>query len=166
MALKLNVGVSKKLGLPEYSSIGASCNVEVELDPSLFHGDLAGFHERVRLAYVACHQAVHDELARLLNAPTPGRAVHPRENGHPGRHSDYSASEPPPRLATSSQLRAIAAIAIRHNTDLAPLLQGEFGIARPEELTVREASRLIDRLNAGSGFSPSSPPSPATGGPS
>jgi hypothetical protein len=92
MAVKLNVGVSKKLGMPEYSSVGASCNVEVELDPSLFQGDLAGFHERVRLAYVACHQAVHDELARLLNAPapaTPGRASHPRENGHP-----YPSGEP------------------------------------------------------------------------
>jgi len=42
MPLKLNVGVSKKLGLPEYSSVGASCNVEVELDSTMLH-DLDGF---------------------------------------------------------------------------------------------------------------------------
>ena len=32
MPLKLNVGVSRKVGLPDYGSVGASCNVEVELD--------------------------------------------------------------------------------------------------------------------------------------
>ena len=35
MPLRLDVGVSKKLGLPAYSSIGASCNLEVELDDGL-----------------------------------------------------------------------------------------------------------------------------------
>jgi hypothetical protein len=31
MPLRLNVGVSRKLGLPAYSSIGASCNLEAVL---------------------------------------------------------------------------------------------------------------------------------------
>ena len=35
MPLKLNVGVSRKVGLPDYCSAGASCNVEVELDSGL-----------------------------------------------------------------------------------------------------------------------------------
>ncbi len=50
MPLTLNVGVSKKLGLPDYGSIGATCNVAVELDQSLIFGDLDGFHQRVRQA--------------------------------------------------------------------------------------------------------------------
>jgi len=62
--LKLNTGITRKIGLPDYGSAGASCNLEVELDTSLFH-DLEGLHQVVRRAYAACNQAVQDELARL-----------------------------------------------------------------------------------------------------
>ena len=31
MSLKLNVGVSRKVGLPDYGSVGASCNLETDL---------------------------------------------------------------------------------------------------------------------------------------
>ena len=65
MPMKLNVGVSRKIGLPDYGSVGASCNLEMELDAGLLEKDLDGFHAQIRGAYVAAHQAVHDELARL-----------------------------------------------------------------------------------------------------
>jgi hypothetical protein len=51
--LKLNTGITRKVGLPDYGSAGASCDLEVELDTSLFH-DLEGLHHVVRRAYAAC----------------------------------------------------------------------------------------------------------------
>ena len=64
MPMTLNVGLSKKVGLPDYGSLGASCNVAVELNGSMVFDDLEAFHRHVRQAYVACQQAVTDELAR------------------------------------------------------------------------------------------------------
>lgn len=64
MPLKLSLGWSKKIGLPAYSSLGASCHIECELDAELLRSDLDSFHDRVRQVYTACRQAVLDELAR------------------------------------------------------------------------------------------------------
>jgi hypothetical protein len=62
--LKLHAGVSKKVGLPGFSSASASCTIEAELDGALLN-DTQGFHIVVRRAYQSCEQAVQDEIARL-----------------------------------------------------------------------------------------------------
>ena len=139
MPLKLNVGVSKKLGLPEYSSVGASCNVEIELDPGLLEHDLDAFHDRARAAYMACHLAVEDDLAR--SQATARSAVHGR-NGTAstnGTHASRGGSaNGRPRLpATASQVRAIIAIARKQDADLEGLLRDEYGVDRPEDLSLR-----------------------------
>ena len=46
MPLKLTAGVSKKLGLPGYSSVGAICHVELELDSRLIQQDPEAFRAR------------------------------------------------------------------------------------------------------------------------
>ena len=43
-------GFSKKLGLPDYGSVGASCGVMIELDSSLLQSDLEAFQKHARQA--------------------------------------------------------------------------------------------------------------------
>jgi hypothetical protein len=152
--LRLNVGVSRKVGLPDYGSVGASCNVEVEVDANLIDRDLDAFHARVRDVYVACHQAVHDELARLQSPVEPPRetpAPPPRaaSNGQPAGndHADRPAAgrSRPRSPATEKQVRAIRSIASRQHADLDGILQ-DHGVSRPEDLSIRQASELIDAL--------------------
>jgi hypothetical protein len=149
------LGVSRKIGLPDYGSVGASCNVEVELDANLIDRDLDAFHARVRDVYVAAHQAVHDELARL-QAPVQATQARPappprhESNGHADGdgHSDRPSAcrSRPRRPATEKQVRAIWTIASRQHADLAGLLR-EYGVERPEDLSIKQASELIDVLN-------------------
>ena len=156
MPLKLNVGVSRKLGLPAYSSICASCNLEVELDNGLLL-DPAAFRDRARGAFLAAEQAVDDELARLQAHGEPGETrqatpTHGRRNGvHAGDGLPAVRPEVRPartgKPATASQVRAIVSIAHRQGADLDGLLC-DLGVTCPEELTLADASGLIDQLKA------------------
>jgi hypothetical protein len=67
MPLKLNVGIQKKQGLPNYSSVSTGCFIELELDQSLLVDDPEKFRDRVRRTYAACREAVEAELARQLH---------------------------------------------------------------------------------------------------
>jgi len=73
MPLKTTVGLNAKVSLPNYGSIGASCHVEFELDQALHQHDLGAFHQQVRDAFVACRQAVEDELARQSRSSVPAK---------------------------------------------------------------------------------------------
>jgi hypothetical protein len=82
MPIKLSVGWSQKIGLPAYSSVGASCQIECELETTLLHGERDEFEAQVESVYSLCRQVVHDELARH-QAPlsqTPPQH-HPPANG-------------------------------------------------------------------------------------
>ena len=164
MPLRLNVGVSRKVGLPDYGSVGASCNLELEVDAGLLERDLDAFHARVRDAYVAAHQAVHDELARLHAGAQAGPPEHPRDDPRPddratrdrpetnGRRADARGGNgdrrPSARAATAKQVAALVALARRASADLEGLLRDEYGVTRPEQLSVPQASRVIDLLKA------------------
>ena len=73
--LKLHAGVSKKVGLPGFSSASASCTVEAELDSSLLQ-DHEGFQIVVQRAYQSCEKAVQDQIARLTSEDQPEPTQH------------------------------------------------------------------------------------------
>ena len=151
MPLTLNVGLSKKVGLPDYGSLGVSCHVEVELDATLLLNDLDGFQQRVKQAYGACHQAVQDELHRQQNVGSTNSNGHTPANGN-GQPTNGGRTNGQPRdqtrRATASQIRAIEAIARRQQMDLANLLRQRFGTDQTADLSITEASGLIDELKA------------------
>lgn len=145
MPLRLQVGLQQKVGLPNYGSLGASCQVELELDNQLLERNLETFQREVEQAFAACRQAVQTELARPKPAAQNGQTT----NGHiaNGQSSERSSHDLSVRWATPSQIRALRAIAGRRQFDLTAHLQQRFGIARPEDLELHQASRLIDEWN-------------------
>ena len=159
MPLKTNVGASRKIADNNYGSRGASVNLEVELDSSLIQ-DPERLQERIRQVFRMAQQAVDEELARqsTANGHDNGHTTTANGNGNGhhngnGRHNGNGNGHAAPRRsngrrATASQARALRAIADRQGLDLAVELQGRFGAQEPEELSITEASRLIDELKA------------------
>jgi len=153
MPMKLNVGVCRKIGQPDYGSLGASCNLEVELSGTLISDDPQAFHRHVREVYTACEQAVEDQLARRQQATAPSNPRTPREspvqrNGSPDA-AQHNGNGSGGRQATEKQLTYLRQLAgrikglgIRRLDTLASTMY-----AKPvDELTSFQASGMIDCL--------------------
>ena len=156
--LKLHAGVSKKVGLPGFSSASASCTIEAELDSTLLN-DTEGFQIVVQRAYQSCEQAVQDQISRLTSdgqsdashpLTRPPEIVEVRTSPAISgtRITTTSNSLPSPRPATASQVRALRAIAARRKIDLVGMLRERFGLTTADELGIRQASNLIDELKS------------------
>ena len=158
--LKLHAGVSKKVGLPGFSSASASCTIEAELDSSLLQ-DQEGFQTVVQRAYASCEKAVQDQIARLTSDDQPETTQHqppeivevrtaPTITGASVNRIPTAqfSTQPSPRPATASQVKAIRAIAARRKIDLVGLLREKFGLTTADELGIRQASNLIDELKS------------------
>jgi hypothetical protein len=116
--LKLHAGVSKKVGLPGFSSASASCTIEAELDGSLLH-DREGFQIVVQRAYKSCEKAVEDQIARLLvqGNPTPNSPVcapdvseHPQTTNGPQTRSQSPSRASQPVTQEVIEVRTSPAI--------------------------------------------------------
>ena len=167
MPLKLNVGLSRKVGEPNYGSRGATVNLELEVDSTLA-AEPERLQERIRELFGLANASIDEELhveptqpaantQRSATQPaTPPRQPHAtgrngasrsttngyRSNGN-GRQP---TNNPPP--ATASQIRALHAIANRQGLNLEAVLQERFDLSDAVTLTIAEASQLIDELNA------------------
>lgn len=153
MAVRLTVGLQKKIGLPDYGSLGASCSVEIEIDRSVFESN--GFQDRVNVAFNQCRRAVDEQLATAKNAP-PVIDVEstqvvkaqppPQEPIQREPQGGNAAARAKPSPATQSQLRAIFGIARRLNLDPQQIVVEQFNLHTVDQLSIRQASQLIDQL--------------------
>ena len=160
MPLTLSVGISKKQGLPDYGSLGASCNVQVEMESALLQ-DLDAFHRQVRNAYISCTQAVNDELVRQQssshltasntsvvaersyaeNGSTNGFSHQGKSqtNGHGAQRASQKQTEYINQLA-----RQVKGLGVRRLEGLATKMFGK----PMTDLTSMDASGLIDIIKA------------------
>jgi hypothetical protein len=127
MPLKLNIALSRKIGEPNYGSRGATVGLEMEVDSSLLDQPRQ-LHERIARLFRLAKQSVDRELGT----------------------SDRADVEPAVRPATTGQIRALHAIANRQQLDLAAEIQSRFGVGRPDDLSLDQASQLIDIIKTSS----------------
>jgi hypothetical protein len=134
MPLKVNVGLSRKVGEANYGSRGANINIEMEFDSTLV-SEPGKLQSRIRQLF----GLVRSSLAEELN----GNKEPSNGNGNGAGNGHASA---PARRATQSQVKAIYAIAKSQRLDLAHWLRERFHVDRPEDLSIKTASQAIDEL--------------------
>lgn len=169
MSVKLNIGLSRKVGEANYGSRGASINLEVELDNGVLN-DPGQLRERVHDLYALARESVDEELQRPTDAGprefsyanSNGRAHsngaangNGNANGHASNgHSHGQHVRIEVARATQSQIRAIFAISKRQGLDPHAIISERFRVHKMDDLSIREASSLIDDLKDGSAVRP------------
>lgn len=129
MGVKINVGYCQKVGLPNYGSEGAHCNLEVEVDSMLFN-DADAFHRRMQEFYASCRSAVESQLQRDCDVSrTPEKQEYSQSHdvpaaSHPARRDDV------PKTSTASPKQS------KYAEQLAAQVKG-FGVQRLDNLCVR-----------------------------
>ena len=102
MPLKASIGLSRKVGQPDYGSLGANCQLEVELDASLAE-DAEAFHDKVRRLY-ALGEPRTGHVVRAGSPDLCGDALFCGWTaGTPTRYHSY-----PVHMLASAELRPVA----------------------------------------------------------
>jgi hypothetical protein len=76
--MKVHASFSRKIGLPNYSSVGAECSVEIDTETS----DPAAVVKQIRLAYAIAADAVQEQLQAALDA-APAAPAAPAQTDRP-----------------------------------------------------------------------------------
>lgn len=149
MPLKLNVGLSRKVGEANYGSRGANVNIEMELDSALLN-EPQKLQERIGQLF----GVVRTSLAKELSGTAPAAGSRSTSNGNgqsngngndhrqPAANNDRASVAP----ATPSQVKAIYAIGRSKGIEVPQFLHQRFQVTRADDLTKQEASRLIDEM--------------------
>jgi hypothetical protein len=144
--LRLNASFSKKVPVEgrDYSSQSYHASVEVEIPDGLSPEQL---RNRIHDTFELVRDSVENELggqAPALSAPA-----------QPPQQQPASApTKPTDAPASSKQIHYLTTLALDRGMDLRALnsaCQRDFGVTSVEALSRRQASELIDRMNAREG---------------
>ncbi len=139
--MKLNVGFNRKAN---DGSCTASVSLELELEAEQVNQPKE-LQDRIRQLFRLARASVDEELNGQFNKNNGnGR----QDNSGPNRGGFHNGNRRPRRPSTVSQARAIRAIAGRQRVDLQQLLGDRYGVSRPEDLSISDASKVIDELKA------------------
>lgn len=149
--IKVSANLSKKVPLPnqEYSMVQCGGSLEIEVSDSDVDQP-EHIKAKVARLYHLLDEAIDSQI-KLAVSGVPVQSSKPTApsngNHQPPVNRVTTATQTSKRgaLATAAQVRAIHAIASRNGVQLESVLS-EFGVGKPEELTVKAASELIDKL--------------------
>ena len=146
--LRLNASFSKKVPIEgqDYSSQSYHASVEVEIPDGLSPEQL---RDRIHDTFGLVRDSVENELGGQVSAvPAPAQPSQPQQQpvSAPAKPTDAPAS--------SKQIHYLTTLALDRGMDLRALnsaCQRDFGVTSVEALSRRQASELIDRMNAREG---------------
>jgi hypothetical protein len=147
--IKLNVGASRKVSDNHYGSRGGCVNVELELDSSLAL-DSTKLRDHIRKLFDIANASLAEEL-QASSEPACVENSHQQRDGvsFNGNGAGHAVSVPPVRYASEKQLALIQGLLRKSKIPFQPLL-GECKVGSFNELTVQQASRMIESLKSGS----------------
>lgn len=139
--LKLNVGLNRKVGEPNYGSRGGSVNMEVELDNSLMQ-EPERLRETVSRLFAMVRQSLEQELVAESPAIKTDQSVQVSVKAEGQTLQDVLNSNA--RLVTGKQLSFLQNLARVQRRNLEKECEQAFQ-ASPERLTSKQASQLIEK---------------------
>ena len=143
--IKLNVGACRKVSDNHYGSKGGNVNIELELDSSLAL-DSQKLRDHIRKLFDLANASLEEELQGTTEPASVEDSDHHRDWGTlNGNGAGHTVTAAPVRYASEKQLALIQGLIRKSKIPYQPLL-GECKVASFNELTVQQASRMIENL--------------------
>ena len=143
--IKLNVGACRKVSDNHYGSRGGNVNIELELDSTLAL-DSTKLRDHIRKLFDLANASLSEEL-QSNNEPTSVVDSHHHEGANLNGNG-HAVSVVPVRYASEKQIICIQGLARKHGIPVPELLK-QAGVRVFNDMSVRQASQMIERLKGG-----------------
>ena len=147
--IKLNVGACRKVSDNHYGSRGGNVNIELELDSTLAL-DSQKLRDHIRKLFDLANASLSEEL-QVSNEPASVEESHYHRDGANlnGSGAGNAVTAAPVRYATEKQIICIQGLARKHGIPVPELLK-QAGVRVFNDMSVRQASQMIESLKGGS----------------